>query len=253
MNVAQEKLLKSWRHALGAEIRKHKDEIDQYDSFVDRDMIGILEEERPRIERIDKHLGNVSAAVRDELSKFVRGEDLVEAEAGFLSEAVHLLNAAVSFFNDSIVLVDAEESFERLADGVRNMRRAWDKIAVAVNLPDASYGRKKQRDIEEVERRSREEPEDMEMRILGAMEANSSRAGWPKCTFKKNMSDPTKRRYRAFTLWPESRGGTKSGNKFVTPWFKTKAEALVWADTKHAFHGGHKIFIEEGSAIRASR
>lgn len=238
MNVAQEKLLKSWRHALGAEIRKHKAEIDQYDSFVDRDMIGILEEERPRIERIAKHLGAVSAAVRDELSKFVRGEELAEAEAGFLSEGVHLLNAAVGFFNDSIVLVDAEESFERLADGVRNMRRAWDKLAVAVNLPDASYGRKKQRDIGEVEAR---------------MIENSSRAGWPSCAFKENISDPTKRRYRAYTLWQSSKGGRRSGEKHVTPWFRTRAEALVWVDTNHAFHGGHKIFIEEGSAIRASR
>lgn len=237
MNVAQEKLLKSWRGALGTVVRKHKTEIDQYDSFVDRDMIGILEEERPRMERIAKDLGSVSAAVRDELSKFVRGEDLAEAEAGFLSEGVHLLNAAVSFFNDSIVLVDAEESFEKIADGVRNMRRAWDKIAVAVNLPDASYGRKKQRDIAEVEAR---------------MIENSSHAGWPKCA-QANMSDPTKRRYRAYTLWQSSQGGTKSGNKFVTPWFKTRAEALVWADTRDAFHGGHKIYIEEGSAIRASR
>jgi len=251
MNVSQEKLLKSWRHALGAEIRRHKDEIDQYDSFVDRDMIGILEEERPRMERISKHLGDVSAAVRDELSKFVRFEDLPEAEAGFLSEGVHLLNAAVAFFNESIVLVDAEEAFEKLADGVRNMRRAWDKIAVAVNLPDPSYGRKKQRDIAEVEeRRMREEPEDMEYRIRGAMEANPR--GWPKCAAenrgrkpKKNMSDPTKRRYRAVV-----HEGTE---KRVTPWFKTRAEALTWADTKKDFHRGKRIYIEEGSAIRASR
>jgi len=230
MNVSQEKLLKSWRHALGAEIRRHKDEIDQYDSFVDRDMIGILEEERPRMERISKHLGTVSAAVRDELSKFVRGEELPEAEAGFLSEGVHLLNAAVAFFNESIVLVDAEESFEKLADGVRNMRRAWDKIAVAVNLPDPSYGRKKQRDIAEVEER---------------MIENASHAGWPKCAFKRNMSDPTKRRYRAVV-----HDGTQ---KRVTPWFKTRAEALTWADTTKDFHRGKRIFIEEGSAIRASR
>ncbi len=73
----------------------------------------------------------------------------------------------------------------------------------------------------------------------------------------KDRSDPTKKRIRAETGWPSSKGGYTDGQMYVSPWFPDSPKGFGMMNrwlTKHpGFHGGHKIMIGRGSAVRASR
>lgn len=176
MMRAQEKIIRSWRKAIGNLVRKYKNEIDAWDYALDR---GRLDEARDGDDIRETALvfGVQAERVRDQLGEFLKHEEIDDDEAAYLSEAIHLLQGTVAFMDEAKRSSDVEDAFEALADGVRAMRRAWDKMAVSTSLPDTPAER---------ERRLAEE---------AAMSANPS--DWPRLAMTENKRRRRRARERA--------------------------------------------------------